>query len=469
MRHFIGLQEASPGSGQAPVKVSYEPASLITGHCLVVGMSGTGKTTETMRLMNSAAAAGMRVDAYDVHDELGSLARSTAITFSQHTRYGNNPLALSDDVHTGGPARQVEQLVRLIKQVSPWLGVRQESVLRNLCDDTYAAHGIFQDTPRTWRRRNVTENERMTLLSSKLFKESKQYYPTLEDLREFARQKTAGLALGGDNKAMTAYYELKGAVARLHRLAGGLDKAKHELEAQKLSAKLEDAKARYKEASCEWAEALETGRELEDILKYKSVDELQGVMLRLDLLNSNGIFRSNPPPFGDATVRVHQIKSMTAEQQVLYVRMEVQRSFDEVKLLGPIADGQSPRRMIYVDEAHRFFSKDPSDPLNVASKESRKFGLALVCASQQPTDFPRDFLTNCGAVLLTGIHGSYWKSSEGLLGINEGTLSRVRPREVVAVKLQRAKEANAPFVLVAVPNQGTISGRQARAIAASAA
>jgi hypothetical protein len=47
------------------------------------------------------------------------------------------------------------------------------------------------------------------------------------------------------------------------------------------------------------------------MLKYDSADTLASVLQRLELLNSAEIFRANPPPFGNANARVHQIKSLT--------------------------------------------------------------------------------------------------------------------------------------------------------------
>ncbi len=468
MKHYLGLREVPAPSGTEPGdgRIYYEPNRLITGHALLMGQSGTGKTTESKRILTTAANSGITVDAFDVHDEMEGLEGATAIRFSQHTRYGMNPLALKQDVHTGGPGRQIDLLVRLIKQISPWLGVRQESIVRNLCWEAYAAHGIKQDEPRTWQRTNATEQERVRQISSGSFLSSRRFYPTLEDVRELAQKKIIALAIGGSNDAVAAYTELRNATAKLHRLT--TTTPRDEVEEGKLDLRVAEAKTRYKAAAEAWSESLTTGRELDEVMRYRSVDELQSILIRLDLLNDTGILRSNPPPFGDSTLRVHQLKSLTDEQQILYVRMELQRVFEGCKNLGPMRDNEPIRRMAYVDEAHRFFTKDPSDVINQIAKEARKFGLALVCASQQPTDFPRDFLSNVGATIVCGIHASFWRSSEGLLGISEDMLGRVRPRDLVAIKLQRARESNARFMLVHVPNMGTLAGRRA-AMAANAA
>jgi DNA helicase HerA-like ATPase len=58
--------------------------------------------------------------------------------------------------------------------------------------------------------------------------------------------------------------------------------------------------------------------------------------------------------------------------------------------------GTELRHVIFLDEAHKFFSKDDDDIINVMVREARKFGIGLWCASQNPTDFPDSFLTNVG-------------------------------------------------------------------------
>ncbi|SKA74331.1 hypothetical protein SAMN02745130_01375 [Thiothrix eikelboomii] len=105
-------------------------------------------------------------------------------------------------------------------------------------------------------------------------------------------------------------------------------------------------------------------------------------MQRLDLLNAAGIFRANPPPFTDSKVRVHQIKSLSNEQQVMFVKLRLQAIFDQCKRLGTTASGTELRHVVFLDEGHKYFSKEPDDIINVIAKEARKFGLGLWCASQ---------------------------------------------------------------------------------------
>jgi hypothetical protein len=210
---------------------------------------------------------------------------------------------------------------------------------------------------------------------------------------------------------------------------------------------------------------METGREIDDVLKYDSVEVLISIMQRLTLLSSTGILSANEPPFGNRSVRVHQIKSITHEQQILYVKLRMQDIFENCKRLGPTATGTELRHIIFLDEAHKFFNNNPNDIINVISKEARKFGLGLWCASQQPTAFPESFLTNVGATILLGIHTSYWKRAASMFRITEDSLKTVKPKEIMAVKLLLDGAVDPPFTNVVVPNEGNPLGRRAAAAA----
>jgi hypothetical protein len=124
------------------------------------------------------------------------------------------------------------------------------------------------------------------------------------------------------------------------------------------------------------------------------------------------------------------------------------------------------RHVIFLDEAHKYFRPDPSDPINVIAKEARKFGLGLWCASQSPLEFPQHFMTNAGATILLGIHPAYWKASANMLRVTEETLSAIRPTETITIRMQTKTQADPPFTGVVVPNPTTDFGRRAQNAAA---
>ena len=464
MRHYIGLDEADLRLKRIDTQVHYDPSKLINSHLLICGMSGTGKSFQALEFLASAARSGVEIDVFDAHDELDRIPGATACMFSQATQYGFNPLILNTDPHTGGVNRQISFFVNLIKSVTAQFGVKQEAALRNLLADTYAAQGITQDERSAWHKQIISESQRAALVEAGRQEELQAFYPTLEDLKDFTRQKIMALTLGGDNKCVTFFEQL----TKLHRKLDRLHKeyAKEaddeELEAIREAIKAQNLKC--KDAYKNFIDSMETGREIEDVLKYDSVAVLTSIMQRLTLLSSTGILSANQAPFGSARVRVHQIKSITHEQQVLYVKLKLQDIFEQCKRLGPTATGAELRHIVFLDEAHKFFSNEPDDIINVVAKEARKFGLGLWCASQQPTAFPESFLTNVGATILLGIHTSYWKRAASMFRITEDALRTVKPKEIMSVKMLLDGAVDPPFTNVVVPNPNNAMGRRAAAV-----
>lgn len=417
-----------------------------------------------MRLLESAAAANISLDIFDVHEELHTIPGAVPAKYSQATGHGYNPLVLDTDPHTGGVNRQADFIVGLIRQVTTQFGSKQEAALRNLIIDTYMSRGIFADNPRSWQRQSITEDERSALIKERRWNDLRNYYPTLTDLLDYGEKKVYGLLFGGDNKAMAALEEVCRLNTRLKSLNSRFARATGEDELKKLEGQITAAESKLLE-SFEEAIKNKPSREPKDLIKYDSKDVLISVIQRLEILSASGIFRANAPNFKGANVRVHQIKALSDEQQVLFTKLRLKEIFEECKKLGPTASGTELRRIAFLDEAPKYFTEDKDDIINVVSREARKFGLGLWCAAQQPTSFPESFITNCGAKILLGIDSSYWKGSISKLRITEDGLKFIKPKEVISVKLQKEGQADPMFSNVAVPNTDFESGRRSSAYA----
>lgn len=460
MKHYMGLSDFYFRQKQQEIPVYYEPSKLINAHLLICGMSGVGKSFQAIKFLSSAARAGLEIDVFDAHDELDNIPGATAAVFSQATNYGYNPLVLDTDIHTGGVDRQIEFFIKLLKDLTPQFGVKQEGALRSLLLDTYAACWIRQNDRRSWHREKITEKRREEIINAKQWAELKKYYPTLEDLKSYAKRKILALTIGGDNQCITSFEQLTRLKTRLNGLNKKFAKAVDDEEHEKIAKQIEETEQKCIDAYSKFVKNMETGKEIDDILKYDSVQVLTSVLQRINLLSASGILSANEPPFGNSRVRVHQIKSISHEQQVLYVKLRLQSIFDECKRLGPVPQGQV-RRIAFLDEAHKYFNNEQDDIINIISKEARKFGLGLWCASQQPTAFPESFLTNVGATVMLGIHTSYWKRAASMFRISEDSLKFIKPKEVMAVKMLIDGKVDPPFGNIIVPNPNTAIGQKA--------
>ena len=464
MQHYVGLSELDLRQLRKETPIIYDPTELINAHVLISGMSGTGKSTQALELMTSAVLAGVEIDILDAHDEYENVSNATVCMFSQATGYGYNPLELDTDPHTGGVNNQVDFFIRLIKSVTPQFGIKQECALRNLLVDTYAANQITQENTASWHKMSINEATRLALIESGDREKLHQYYPTMEDLKSFAKEKVIALTIGADNKCVTAFEQLTRLRKRLETLVKKQNRAVSDEEISNLEGQISAQNLKCISSYTAFIKSMETGREIDDVIKYDSVDVLTSVLQRINLLSATGILSANQPPYCDSKVRVHQIKSISNDQQILYVKLRLQDIFDRCKRKGMVAPGSPPRHIVYLEEAHKYFTSEPDDIINIIAKEARKFGLGLWCASQQPTAFPESFLTNVGATILLGIHTSYWKRASSMFRISEDALKVIKAKEVMAVKFLKDGCVDPPFSNVIVPNPNTAMGK--RAIAA---
>jgi hypothetical protein len=160
-------------------------------------------------------------------------------------------------------------------------------------------------------------------------------------------------------------------------------------------------------------------------------------------LNASGIFYASPPPFDGSTVRRHRLKALTRDEQKLFVSFWIEQEFRKRKDAG-IQEGL--RHLFVIDEAHLFMSEsDEGGILDKVAVEGRKFSCGLLAASQSPTHFSTDFLTNCAVTILLGVHSQFWEGVCRKLKITEDLLTFTKPRETGAIKLQRIGETNAKF------------------------
>jgi len=458
MKHLVGMHDEKWRQNGLASPVILDTSLLINGHMLFAGMTGTGKSYQIQSLLKACAREGVEADVFDVHEELDDAPRSAAVKFSEATRAGYNPLVLNQDPHSGGVRKQIDLVIDTINRTSNRLGPRQESALRNLLGDVYYLRGCYVDSPASWRKRELTEEQHDQMTRARDYQGLKNYYPILRDVISYAERKVKALAIGGDSKAVNALERVEASAAKLNTLMTRFNKAASDAEVERLDEQLTKDKEKAVEAYADYIRAIETGREFQDILKYTNRDTLISVIERLEAIQNRGIFCSNPPNFGNALIRVHQVMALGDDERKLLFYMRAQQILRECMDAGK---SETLRRIVLADEGHLYYSEDGDNPLNRIAKEGRKFGLGLVIGSQSPTHFSEDFLTNCGSIFLMGIHENYWDMACRKLKIDMATLRATRAREVLSLKMHGLGEASSRFLTVNVDRRVVERGVQA--------
>lgn len=445
MQHNFGLNNYELRKNSVRTPIWWNTGETLNGHLQISGMTGAGKSHQLRRLVSSAARSGVEIDIFDVHDDLSVPGVTRDVIISESTRYGYNLLSLNSDPHSGGVRKKINSVVQLINCTNLKLGCKQESALRYLLRDVFYLGGIHEDDPSTWHKLEITESIRNEIIRNKDWAQKKKYYPTIDDLISLCDRKLHALYTGGDTTAVVALERVHKSAQALHRLTSNGNRYVTDEEHEKEKEKFKKAKEDAITAFSNYIEKMQTGRELQDVIKYNSKDVLQGVLERLQNLNSSGIFRPNPPPFGGHHARCHQIKSLSEEEQKLYIYTRAEAIFRARKDRGQVDDVQ---HILLIDEAHAFFDDEGDNILNTISKEGRKFGMALWCSSQSPTHFSDDFLSACGAILMLYIHPIFWPTCSRKLNIDVDMLKFMKPGEVGAVKLQKKRQIDSRFVHV---------------------
>lgn len=421
--------------GGRKVPVVYDTQRLINGHCFIVGKSGTGKTyllRNMIRQLSAQTGGRLRVHVFDVHGDIDIDGAST-VQFSEATPYGFNPLAINPDPNFGGVRKRVQSFVAALNRTKYGPGAKQEAALRNILIDLYAANGFYEDQPESWRLRKPDG--------------SMKRFPTMDDAVRFANFKLRAMYLGTSSKAVESLEKLSRKAKQLHSRVRKLGRESGpELDDLKadLKKRAEECVDLYKEH----LDQIQTGHELDDVIKYDSKDVMKGLADRMENLRSIGIFRPERPPF-DATNPIwrYDIKALSTKEKQLFVTFLLEAIYGGSVQRGPKDDVVE---IVVLDEAHLFFDDDPENPINTIAKEARKFGLALFCASQSPKHFSEDFISNVGTKIILGIDQMFWDDAVRKLKMELKHLEWIRPHQKIVMQMNNKGDTRNQFTYVAL-------------------
>jgi len=493
MRISFGHDAAKLKAGEESA-VYWDSSSVVNGHMLLTGMSGSGKTYTLRRIIDAMAKDAkhpLRVHVFDIHGDIDIDGAST-VMYSEQTNYGINPLEINPDPHYGGIRKRIQSIISTIDKTSRKLGGKQEAVLRNLLTDVYAHFGFRQDDPKTWLvDKNSTE---IDVADGKLYldvpieekDEAKKHgarwdaerrswyinvnaycgeitqwmpryigkrHPTLTDALRYAQRVLKVSFLGSSQQAVQALEAFNRAaknhhtklLARLRR--GGKDGY---LEDSEEGSELEKAGEKAIRAYTQYIESVRTGVELSDVLKYDSIDVLKSVCDRLENLDAIGVFKSRPAPHDPKAIiwRDH-IKALAKDEQKLFVLFKLEMLFYDAVQRG---ESNHIRDVIIVDEASNFFDDSEDNILNTIAKEARKFGIALICASQAPTHFTDDFVSSVGTKIVLGIDEMFWDASSRKLRLDPKALQWIKLTQRLLIQIKQKGEARNDWRWVVLRN-----------------
>lgn len=490
--------DASTAKNPPPTSVVWDSDTAVNGHCLIMGMSGAGKSHNAKKFIQHCIASNpskkLRVHVFDCHGDLDMPDAST-VMFSEQTAYGLNPLRVNPDPHFGGTRKAIQQFLSTLNRCMRALGGKQEACIRNILQDVYARHGFTSD-PSTWyvdesATRLVSdgadgrlyidcpihEKDELKALNvgavydgaqKSWYVPIDQYqgavtrwppkilsrsHPSIDDALRYARHILQMSFFGTGAKAITNL-EIANKTAQTYqrKLLDALKKRQGGFSDDALESDLEKAKEKTISAFTEYANAITTGRELDDLIKYSSTDVLKSVIERLENLSSIGIFKPSQPPFDpSAPIWRYNLRALSLEERKLFVLFKLEDLF-----LKAVERGESHGEIldiIFLDEAHIYSDDDPENPINTIAKEARKFGVALICASQAPTHFSDDFITSVATKIILGIDESFWRSSVNKLMIDLKALEWIKLQRSMLVQIKTKGDTKSKWTWTLIPHE----------------
>jgi DNA helicase HerA-like ATPase len=446
MKTIFGLDSYFLKQGQQQ-PVIWDSTKVINAHMLLVGKSGTGKTYTLNSMIQQFLKQPhkeMRLRIIDVHGDI-DIPGSSSVKFSESSHFGFNPLAINPDPDFGGVRKRIQSFISAISKTSRKLGHKQESVLRNILQDLYAANGFYEKDADSWR---LTDDSGRKIQYNGRDKK----FPTLEDAYRYANFKHKAMFLGTSNKAALLLEDVNKKARQIYLKQKNLHKAMGKEELDILKAELKSAGQLAVEKYSEYIDNIENGMELTDLIKYDSKETLKSIVDILGNLVSSGIFKNVPPDHDpNAVIWRYDIKAITdKDEKKLFVYFLLEEIFGERVQKGMRSDVVE---MVFLDEANIFFTDESDNIINIISKEARKFGLGLVCASQSPTHFSEDFMSSVATKIILGLDQMFWDKSVSKLKMEPQALAWIVPHEKILVQINNKGDLKNKFFWTILPKK----------------
>lgn len=492
---LFGFDDSDYAAG-VKKRVEWSEEFATNAHMLVAGKSGTGKTFTLRRIVSQLIQPVQgrerpRVHVFDVHGDMRFPAENRVL-FSESTHFGINPLRLSSDPHYGGVRKCVQGFIEMMADSAPraQLGHRQVTALRNILYELFEMRGFKVNDPSTWfyeddegpvasangriylevpyderdMAKAAAKNEGVMLqfdaearcwwcsdyrggLERWPVKSSTRKPPTVPDLARFVGQRLKAMSAGGGTRTIRLLEEHNKKVVtwqkKLRQLAAGGDPS----EVEAIQEDVHNGAAVLIETFTDYVTSIETGHELDSVTRYESSETLMALADRLDTLVSTGIFKPRHPPFDPASpIWTYDIAPLRDSEQQFFVWTKLHQILEEEMEKGPVQGASEVRCVIVLDESHKFFSDKETNILDKISKEARKFGISLICASQAPSHFSEDFLGNVGTKILLGLDPMYHDQTVRKMRIDPRILDYVVAGKIAAIQVSDKRDMSHRFM-----------------------
>ena len=421
----------------------WNPEALPNGHIVAIGASGSGKTQTLKAIAFSLHQTypDMQVILLDFHGDQ-EIIGETCYPIHMASPHGINPLVVNLDPEGGGPSLQAIQIAAILKK-SLRLGPNQEGMLIEIIKTCYLKRGIVQERQETWSFEAPNFNDLEEELNRRVATAFQD-----EEKKELAESiQLRGLQIGKPNTSGIYFIFHQnqlvyiGAARDIQKRIDGHHHIRYLLKDHYSGEKVE---IRYYEHLSDWQELIKLENYLIQLHKpplnqttlRTECKESQKLKLKLAATFQYGVFSRPQPEFNEKLVRI-DLSKLPTELRAIAAESLAWQLMNKHRLMGEIS-GKLPRTSLFIDEAKEMPKKEGSASDFIIC-DGRKYGLALVTASQSERHLSHEVIGNSATKIVLPVDASECTKVAKKFRFAEKKVAQLNPLEAL---IRVGKEAS---------------------------
>ena len=389
------------------LKIDLDDENLANSHILISGGSGSGKTTLLKKMIDSFKESDKVIIIIDFHGDMYIDGENLVEFTPTDSPNAINPFELETDPKKGGVNIQAEAITLMLGTYffdKGRITKKQENTLEKLIIDTYGCRGIFQDDKESWTKEP----------------------PTMKDLYRVFRYI---LSSGNYIEDSILSLEKKETIENLHKIAAVLRSIKNK-ESENFLDSLKDIENYIQEH----IQDIDSNQDTNDFT-YQNIDlnyyrqksnykSLENLFSYIEKVSNLSIFSGDSPKLVKGINRMDMSaftsigKPLTAKFLGEFIAQKFFRSSmirGEYSKLKNRGTNLKCDRVLIFDESKLALPSGMEkenfyNPMNRLVTEGRKYGLALVLASQRLNHYSEEILTNVNTKILLGAKSNDFKN-----------------------------------------------------------
>jgi DNA helicase HerA-like ATPase len=406
-------------------KFIYAPDSenSLNPHLTIVGPSGSGKTSLLEAIIEKFYLNGKTTIIFDFHNTFYFPGENHIEFCVRNSPCGINPFEIDMDLKAGGPNIQAEIISSMFKDYFiREIGTTQQRILKRMIKDLYKLKGIVDEDPTTWNNELPTMRDLYEFANFieknrdrySIEKSNLTFKNELNSLKNFiSKLPNLDTTVKDQFKSIYDY-----SIESTKRLNDFIDENKsilNDFVREKCEIDLSYYNEKSRKRSFDSLKGHIDDIAVMSIFEDKKPTIMQGMINRIDLSTFTSLNKPFIAKFASEFIleKIFRGTKNRGEYSKLPNRVpgtkfDVVAVFDESKIVLP--DGKE--------------KENPYNPFNRIIRESRKYGFALVSASQRINHYSQEVLSNTYTNIILKSGESEYKTINSTFRIDEDLIRR---------------------------------------------